>query len=210
MSFLWFEFAGLMLAFGINAVIPGADFAMVLRQAVAHNRRAALFTSAGIAASILVHGTYTLLGVGLIVGQSLLLFNVLKWAGVAYLVWLAISALRSPPPKAPEIGATAGSATSDLGAFALGFLTNLLNPKAVLFFLALFTSLVSVRTGFETKVFYVGSMSLMLFTWFALVSFFFTTASVRQGFYRVGRWFNRGTGITFLALAFRVAIAQQR
>ncbi|WP_169195758.1 LysE family transporter [Devosia sp. MC1541] len=210
MSFPWFEFAGLMLAFGINAVIPGADFAMVLRQAVVHNRRAALFTSAGIAASILVHGTYTLLGVGLIVGQSLLLFNVLKWAGVAYLVWLAISALRGPPPKAPEIGANDDAATSDLGAFALGFLTNLLNPKAVLFFLALFTSLVSVRTGFETKVFYVGSMSLMLFTWFALVSFFFTTASVRQGFYRVGRWFNRVTGITFLALAFRVAIAQQR
>lgn len=210
MSFPWFEFAGLMLAFGVNAVIPGADFAMVLRQAVVHNRRAALFTSAGIAASILVHGTYTLLGVGLIVGQSLLLFNVLKWAGVAYLVWLAISALRSPPPKAPEIGANDGAATSDLGAFALGFLTNLLNPKALLFFLALFTSLVSVHTGFETKVFYVGSMSLMLFTWFALVSFFFTTASVRQGFYRVGRWFNRVTGITFLALAFRVAIAQQR
>jgi threonine/homoserine/homoserine lactone efflux protein len=70
--------------------------------------------------------------------------------------------------------------------------------------------LVSAGTGFETKVLYVGSMSLMLFAWFALVSFFFTTASVRQGFYRVGRWFNRVTGITFLALAFRVAIAQQR
>jgi threonine/homoserine/homoserine lactone efflux protein len=210
MSVPWFEFTGLMLAFGINAVIPGADFAMVLRQAVVHNRRAALFTSAGIAASIIVHGSYTLLGVGLIVGQSLLLFNLLKWAGVAYLVWLAVSALRSAPPKAPEIGAENGAATSDFSAFALGFLTNLLNPKAVLFFLALFTSLVSAGTGFETKVLYVGSMSLMLFAWFALVSFFFTTASVRQGFYRVGRWFNRVTGITFLALAFRVAIAQQR
>lgn len=210
MAFPWLEFAGLMLAFGINAVIPGADFAMVLRQAVVHNRRAALLTSAGIASSILVRGTYTLLGVGLIVGQSLLLFNILKWAGVAYLVWLAVSALRGPPPKAPEIGEHDGAATSDLRAFALGFLTNLLNPKAVLFFLALFTSLVSVHTGFETKVFYVGSMSLMLFAWFALVSVFFTTASVRQGFYRVGRWFNRVTGITFIARAYRAAIAQQR
>lgn len=210
MSFPWFEFAGLMLAFAINAVIPGADFAMVLRQAVVHNRRAALFTSAGIASSILVHGAYTLLGVGLIVSQSLLLFNILKWAGAAYLVWLAISALRSPPPAAPEIGGEAGSSTSAVGAFALGFLTNLLNPKAVLFFLALFTSLVSVETAFSTKVFYVGSMSLMLFAWFALVSVFFTTARVRQAFYRVGRWFNRVTGITFLALAVRVAIAQQR
>src|SRR5690606_25587441 len=104
MDFPWIEFAGLMLAFGINAVIPGADFAMVLRQSVVHGRRAALFTSAGIAMSILVHGTYTLLGVGVIVGQSLLLFNILKLAGAAYLVWLAISALRSPPPQPPAVG----------------------------------------------------------------------------------------------------------
>src|SRR5215217_8099097 len=102
MTFPWLEFAALMLAFGINAVIPGADFAMVLRQSIAHGRRAALFTSAGVATSILVHGTYTLLGVGVIVGQSLMLFNLLKWAGAAYLVWLAISALRSPPPTPPD------------------------------------------------------------------------------------------------------------
>lgn len=209
MSFPWLEFAGLMLAFGINAVIPGADFAMVLRQSVVHDRRAALFTSAGIATSILVHGTYTLLGVGVIVGQSLLLFNILKWLGVAYLVWLAIAALRSPPQPPVEMDAS-DARRGDMAAFALGFLTNLLNPKAVLFFLALFASLVSIHTPGEIKVIYVGSMSLMLFAWFALVSVFFTTPSVRQGFFRVGRWFNRVTGITFLALAVRVALAQQR
>lgn len=210
MDFPWFEFLGLMLAFGINAVIPGADFAMVLRQAVVHGRREALLTSAGIATSILVHGTYTLLGVGVIVGQSLLLFNILKWAGAAYLVWLAIAALRSPPPQPPVVVEGAVARKGDMAAFALGFLTNLLNPKAVLFFLALFTSLVSMHTAGQVKVIYVGSMSLMLFAWFALVSVFFTTPSVRQGFFRVGRWFNRVTGITFLALAVRVALAQQR
>lgn len=210
MDFPWLEFAGLMLAFGINAVIPGADFAMVLRQAVVHGRRAAIMTSAGVATSILVHGSYTLLGVGVIVGQSLLVFNILKWAGAAYLVWLAIAALRSPPPQPPEIVDSATMQRGDMTAFALGFLTNLLNPKAVLFFLALFTTLVSAHTSGQAKVIYVGSMALILFAWFALVSVFFTTASVRQGFFRFGRWFNRITGITFLALAVRVALAQQR
>lgn len=209
MDFPWLEFAGLMLAFGINAVIPGADFAMVLRQSIAHDRRAALFTSAGIATSILVHGSYTLLGVGVIVGQSLLVFNILKWLGAAYLVYLAISALRSPPPKPPAEGDLASAKRGDFAAFALGFLTNLLNPKAVLFFLALFTSLVSIQTGGDIKVFYVACMSIMLFAWFALVSIFFTTPSVRQSFFRFGRWFNRVTGITFILLAVRVALAQQ-
>ncbi|WP_461383267.1 LysE family translocator, partial [Devosia indica] len=145
-----------------------------------------------------------------IVGQSLLLFNILKWAGAAYLVWLAISALRSPPPQPPEMSEQGAARKGDMAAFALGFLTNLLNPKAVLFFLALFTTLVSVDTGGQTKVIYVGSMALMLFAWFALVSVFFTTPRVRQAFFRFGRWFNRVTGITFLALAVRVALAQQR
>ncbi|MCZ4346722.1 LysE family transporter [Devosia sp. J2-20] len=209
MDFPWLEFIGLMLAFGINAVIPGADFAMVLRQSIAHDRRAALFTSAGIAASILVHGSYTLLGVGVIVGQSLMLFNILKWLGAAYLVYLAISALRSPPPQPPAAADLGVARRGDFSAFALGFLTNLLNPKAVLFFLALFTSLVSAHTGGDIKVFYVACMSIMLFAWFALVSIFFTTASVRQSFFRFGRWFNRVTGITFILLAVRVALAQQ-
>jgi RhtB (resistance to homoserine/threonine) family protein len=209
MSFPWFEFAALMLAFGINAVIPGADFAMVLRQSIAHGRRAALFTSAGIATSILVHGSYTLLGIGVIVSQSLLAFNIIKWIGAAYLVWLAISALRAPAPQPPAEDDLAAAKRGDFAAFALGFLTNLLNPKAVLFFLALFTTLVSAHTGGDIKVLYVLCMSLMLFAWFALVSVFFTTPSVRQGFFRFGRWFNRVTGITFLVLAVRVAIAQQ-
>jgi RhtB (resistance to homoserine/threonine) family protein len=208
-TFPWFEFAALMLAFGINAVIPGADFAMVLRQSIAHGRRAALFTSAGIAMSILVHGTYTLLGIGVIVSNSLMAFNIIKWVGAAYLVWLAIAALRSPPPAPPAEHDLGAAKRGDFAAFALGFLTNLLNPNAVLFFLALFTSLVSARTGGDIKVIYVLCMSIMLFAWFALVSVFFTTASVRQSFFRFGRWFNRVTGITFLALAIRVAIAQQ-
>ena len=78
-----------------------------------------------------------------------------------------------------------------------------------LFFLALFTSLVSAHTHMDVKVIYVLAMSLMLFAWFALVSVFFTTPSIRQGFFRFGRWFNRVTGITFILLAVRVAIAQQ-
>ena len=209
MVFPWLEFATLMLAFGINAVIPGADFAMVLRQSIAHGRRTALFTSAGVATSILVHGSYTLLGIGVIVGQSLLLFNIIKWVGAAYLVWLAIAALRSPPPTPPAEADLAGARRGDFSAFALGFLTNLLNPKAVLFFLALFTTLVSAHTAGDLKVLYVVCMSIMLFAWFALVSVFFTTPAVRQGFFRFGRWFNRVTGITFILLAVRVALAQQ-
>ncbi|MEX1180263.1 MAG: LysE family transporter [Cucumibacter sp.] len=209
-GFPWLEYAALMLAFGIGAISPGPDFAMVLRQSIAHGRRAAIITSAGIASAILVHGAYTVLGIGLIVAQSLVAFTVLKFVGAAYLVWLGILALRAPPPQPPEgLDGSARRPMSAPRAFGIGFLTNLLNPKAVLFFLSLFTTLVAAATPSVTKGFYVASMSLMLFCWFALVSLFFTTARIRAGFYRMGQWFNRATGAALIFLAITVAVTRR-
>lgn len=204
------EYLSLMLAFGIGAISPGPDFAMVLRQSIAHGRQAAVFTSAGIASAILVHGTYTILGVGLVVSQSLLLFSVLKYVGAAYLLWLGISAIRAPAPKTPtDLDAPSKRNMSPVKAYMIGFLTNLLNPKAVLFFLALFTSLVSASTSIGSQGFYVMSMAVMLCIWFVLVSVFFTTPKVRNAFYRMGQWFNRATGAALVFLAIRVAFTRQ-
>lgn len=209
-GFNLFEYLGLMLVFGIGAISPGPDFAMVLRQSIAHGRGPAIFTSAGIASAILVHGTYTLMGIGLIVSQSLLAFNTLKFIGAAYLIWLGISALRAPAPKEPQhLDDPARRQMPLRRAYIIGFLTNLLNPKAVLFFVSLFTTLVAHVTPLPVKGFYVASMSVMLFSWFALVSVFFTTPSIRSAFYRLGQWFNRATGIALIFLAIRVAVSQK-
>lgn len=210
MPFPWIEFLSLMLAFGIGAVAPGPDFAMVLRQSIAHGRQPAIATSAGIASAILVHGAYTLLGIGLIVSQSILLFSVLKYAGAAYLIWLGISAFRAPAPQPPQDFDAAPRREMGMAkAYGIGFLTNLLNPKAVLFFLSLFTTLVSAGTWIGFKIGYVAAMSMMLFVWFTLVSLFFTAPSVRGGFYRMGQWFNRATGAALIFLAIRVALTQR-
>lgn len=210
MIFPWVEYLSIMVAFGIGTVSPGPDFAMVLRQSIGHGRKAAIFTSAGISSAILVHGTYTLLGVGLIVSQSILLFSVLKFAGAVYLIWLGIGAIRAPAPKAPDDLEVADVRDMHWArAFGIGFLTNLLNPKAVLFFLSLFTTLVSVGTSMQYKGFYVLSMSALLMVWFVLVSLFFTTPRVREGFYRMGQWFNRATGAALIFLAIRVALSRQ-
>lgn len=209
-QFPWLEFTALAIAFGINAVVPGPDFAMVLRQSIVHGRRTAILTSLGISSAILVHGTYTLLGIGLIVSQSLLLFSILKIAGALYLLYLGISTFRSAPPVKPDFeGEKQSDQPSALSAFAIGFLTNLLNPKAVLFFLALFSTIVSATTVFEVKVIYVATMSFELFAWYLLVSIFFTTPKVRGAFYKIGKWFNRVTGAALVMLAVRVATSRQ-
>lgn len=213
MSFPWLEFVTLMATFSVAAISPGPDFAMVVRQSIVHGRRTALLTSAGIASAILVHGTYTILGLGFVVTQSLFLFNVLKILGALYLFWLGFSAIRAPAPKPPaSLSGSEPPSQPEIGmahAFVIGFLTNLLNPKAMLFFLSLFTTLVDAHTAVAIKSLYVGSMSIILFAWFVLVSLFFTTPSIRAGFYRLGQWFNRITGAALIFLAIRVAVTQR-
>ncbi|MEK1855793.1 MAG: LysE family translocator [Phyllobacterium sp.] len=210
MSHYLYELLGLMAVFSIMIVSPGADFALVVRQSVVHGRRSAIITSFGIGASLLFHISYTVLGLGLIVSKSLYLFSMLKWAGAAYLFYLGVRALRAPAPEAPA-NIVADQATKQLSAlrcFLMGFVTNALNPKAVLFFLSLFSALVSHETPILIQAGYGVVMSTALISWFVAVSIFFTMQSVRDRFVAWGRWFNRVTGFVFIGLGIKLATSQ--
>jgi RhtB (resistance to homoserine/threonine) family protein len=206
------EFLGLMAVFSLVIVSPGADFLLVLRQCIVHGRRAAIITSFGIGASLLFHISYTILGIGLIVSKSLLLFSLLKWAGAAYLLYLGVASLRAKAFEFPE-GAFAtegasGAQVSALRCFLMGFVTNALNPKPVLFFLSLFSVLVSHETPAVVQGIYGLLMATALILWFVGVSTFFTIASVRERFIAWGRWFNKVCGVLFIGLGVRLATQQ--
>ena len=205
------EFFGLMAVFSVLIVAPGADFALVIRQCIIHGRRTALITSVGIGMSLLFHISYTVLGIGLIVSKSLLLFSLLKWAGAAYLIWLGIQSWREPAFRMDE---TAGEAPAQIvsapNAFFLGFITNALNPKPVLFFLSLFSALVSPHTPVFIQFSYGLGMAIALIAWFAAVSFFFTSRPVRERFLKHGRAFNRVTCALFVGLGVRLALIQAK
>jgi RhtB (resistance to homoserine/threonine) family protein len=205
------EFLGLMAVFAVIIVAPGADFALVIRQCVVHGRRTALVTSLGIGISLLFHISYTILGIGLIVANSLLLFSLLKWAGAVYLIWLGIKSWREPAFRMEESEGAAGSTgLSAPKAFAMGFITNALNPKPVLFFLSLFSVLVSPHTPGLVKFGYGIGMAMALIAWFVAVSFFLTSKPVRERFLAWGQVFNKVTGALFVGLGVRLAFAQAR
>ena len=210
MSHYMYEFLGLMAVFSIMIVSPGADFAIVVRQSIVHGRRSAIMTSLGIGFSLLFHISYTVLGLGLLVSKSLLLFGLLKWAGAAYLVYLGIKALRAPAMEAPAdvVENVPQKKISDGRSFLMGFVTNALNPKAVLFFLSLFSALVSHETPVLIQASYGVFMALALIAWFVAVSTFFTIQSVRDRFVSWGKWFNRVTGMVFIGLGIKLATSQ--
>ena len=208
MTQYWIELASIMAIFSFAIVAPGADTAMVMRQAIVHGRKAAVLTSIGIGVSLMFHVSYTILGLGLIISQSILLFGLLKWLGVAYLVYIGVQSLRagtvtldagvaSDQPKAAPQTAFRG--------FALGFLANALNPKPVFFFLSVFSAVVSHETPAAVKFGYGLVMASCLIAWFVGVSFFLTMPRMRAAFERASRWINRVSGAVFIAFGLKLA-----
>ncbi|KYB44975.1 lysine transporter LysE, partial [Brucella anthropi] len=162
-----------MAIFVFAIVSPGADLAMVIRQSLMQGRREAIITSFGIGAAFMMHVTYTVLGLGLIISQSIYLFNIVKWCGVAYLVYIGIKALRAGTTKI-DIDMSAQDQQrkqSALKAFSLGFAANALNPKAVFFFLSIFSTVVSLHTPTEVKLGYGVVMATALISWFIVSAF---------------------------------------
>lgn len=110
---------------------PGADMAFCLAQGIRSGPRAAMAANAGIALGCMVHATLAGLGVAALVAARPALYDAIRWAGVAYLLWLAVQAWRAGPATAGAIAA--GGAVR---AFGAGLAVNLLNPKVILFILA--------------------------------------------------------------------------
>jgi RhtB (resistance to homoserine/threonine) family protein len=202
------ELASLMAIFSFAIVVPGADTAMVMRQAMVHGRKAAILTSFGIGTALMFHVTYTILGLGLIISQSIMLFNVIKWAGVAYLIYIGIQSLRAGSVDL-DTGAVAatekGAPQPAFKGFALGFMANALNPKPVFFFLSIFSTVVSHDTPAILKFGYGLVMASCLIAWFVAVSFFLTTPAMRAAFEKASKWINRASGAVFIAFGLKLA-----
>jgi threonine/homoserine/homoserine lactone efflux protein len=122
-------------------VTPGADTAVVVRGAIAGGTRTGVATALGSASGLLVWGAATALGIAAVLAASAAAFTAVKLAGAAYLVWLGIQAIRHAGRADPA--EACGAPGSRGAAFRRGLLTNLLNPKAALFFTALLPQFLS-------------------------------------------------------------------
>ena len=213
----WAQFLKVALAHMLAVASPGPDFAMVVRQSLAHGRRAAIWTSIGIGSAILVHVTYALLGIGILLRTYPVAFTVVKFAGAGYLAWIGVKALMSKPrhglaeaPFGSKAAITRPAEPAPSAAWTTGFLTNVFNPKATLFFVAIFASLIDPATPKVIQGAYGLWMALTTMAWFALVSVFFTREGVRAAFLRGGHWIDRIMGAVLIALAAALAFASAR
>jgi threonine/homoserine/homoserine lactone efflux protein len=195
----------------INAT-PGVDLIFTLVSTLSGGVRSGLAAAAGIASGCVVHTLAATFGLAALLTASGAAFNAVKWAGAAYLLWLATGMLRQAfhSGVAPEL-ASAGARARGAGAvFRQGFLTNVLNPKVALFFLALLPQFISGQAPDKSAAF------LFLGTWFVvqglafLAAFVLLVAPLRR--WQPGAWTRRALhgvgGALFAGLALRLAIAE--
>mgnify|MGYP001800359588 CR=1 FL=1 len=191
----------------VAVVIPGPDFALTLRSSLTYSRRAGVYTAVGIGLGNAIHATYCLVGIGALISQSILLFNGLKLLGAGYLIYLGLKSLRAKPVKAVSLQNNQ-RIVSAFAAFRLGLFGNLLNPKATLFFLALFTQIVQPETPLAAQALYGGTVALQSLVWFALLALLISQRWVKQLLVNVSHWLERVTGALLIVLGLRLAVTK--
>ncbi|MFI1924223.1 MULTISPECIES: LysE family translocator [unclassified Streptomyces] len=189
----------------LAVIAPGADFAMIVRNSYLYGRRTGLLAATGVAAGVLVHVTYTMLGVGLLIASSTFLFTVIKLIGAAYLIYIGVRTFRTKGEV--EVDLTGRTGLTPLAALRAGFLTNVLNPKTTLFVVSTFSQVVSPGTPAREQVGYGLFMSLAHLVWFGVVAVFFSHDRMRTLMLRGQKVLNKVIGSVLAGLGVSLALA---
>ncbi len=197
------EFLTVALAHALAVASPGPDLALILRQSLRHGRRTALLSSWGIACGILVHVSWALLGVAILIRNTPELFQWLQYLAAGWLTWIGLQSLRARPGA---VNRNSGSQPPGHHAWLTGFITNVLNAKATLFFLALFTVVISPQTPVYVQVGYGLWMSVATGLWFSAVSLGLTRPGWQARYSRYHHWVERGMGLVLLGLAAGIVL----
>ena len=201
------EFVTIALIHLVAVASPGPDFAVVVRNSVTYGRRTAIYTSIGIGLAILLHVAYSLIGLSVIIATTPWLFTTFSYLAAGYLLYLAIGALKSSPTnKVDNSNVERVAAISPKKAVWIGFLTNGLNPKATLFFLSVFTAVISIDTPFMVRMGYGIYMAVATGVWFCFLSYLLSTSKVAQFIGNKGHWLDRTMGVLLVGLAAKLVV----
>ena len=204
---------GLFVVTGLvlNAT-PGVDMAYTVTRTLQHGGRGGVAAALGISAGCTVHALAAALGLAALLAASAWAFAVIKWAGALYLLWLAWGMARAawrPGQPAAVIALPASTPLSRI--FVQGFLTNVLNPKVALFFMALLPQFISADAPNKPLAFlFLGAVFIFNGTLFLLL-----LVALAQHLRRVGtrppvrRVLNGLGAALFAGLATRLALAQR-
>jgi len=200
------EFVNLIIVHFLAVIAPGPEVILVTKDSLGKGRHYSFWLSIGIGSGTLLHVTYSLLGIGLIISQSILLFSIIKVLGAPYLIYLGIMSIKAQPIALDDLHETAFARTnfSIPQVLLKGFLTSALNPKATLFFFSIFTVLISPETPLITKIGYGFWMAIVNALCLIGLSSLLTLKQVRQSMGCIGVWLERTMGVMLIFIGLRL------
>ncbi|GGR17106.1 LysE family translocator [Streptomyces netropsis] len=188
----------------LAVISPGADFAMTVRNSYLYGRTPGLFSAVGISLGVLVHVTYTILGVGLLIAHTPSVFTVIKLVGAGYLVYIGIKTFVNRTQL--DVDLSDGPVITSAQALRTGFLTNALNPKTTLFVLSTFTQVIHQDTPVWRQIGYGLFMSFAHLVWFGMAALFFSNDRLRTKMLRRQVVLNKVIGSVLVGLGVVLAL----
>lgn len=193
-----------------SVMSPGPDFAIVMRNSLVYNRRSGFITAVGTSMGETIHASYTILGVGILIAQNILLLTAVKIMGCAYLIYLGINMLRSQKSDIESYkNQYSTEAISDFKAFQNGLFTNILNPNAIIFFVSMFSVIVDANTPLHILLLYAMSIVMTSFLWYSLVAILFSNKIIRNMFFKAKHWIERFVGSFLIIMSIKLLLTKE-
>jgi len=195
-----------LISHALAVVSPGPDFVMALKNSLTYSRKTGVYTAIGFGIGIGIHVLYSLLGFALLIKESPMLFNTIKYLGAIYLVYIGIQSLLDKSESKTINNLTKKTDISPFKAIQMGFLTNVLNPKASLFFLSLFTFIMESNPNVLTLTLISVLMMINTAIWFSMVAYFFYIPVIQKKYLQLQSVINKALGILLIITALLIVL----
>jgi len=202
------NFFGFFITAVFFTMTPGIDTAFVLNKSIGQGRKSGIYATFGINAGVLTHTLFAALGLSVLLSKSEYGFTIIKFAGAIYLIYLGFVKFRNREDFLPN--ETKNKVHKDKkNDFWSGFLTNTLNPKVALFFLAFFPQFIN-PTQIENPMPFIAlgiTYALIGVLWYLLLTIFASAFSQKfKNNPRAGFWLNKLSGIVFIVIGIKIAL----
>ena len=197
----WFSLASICI---LGAMTPGPSLAMVLKHTISGGRLNGMIVSLAHGLGVALYAVITVLGMAVIIKETPWLFNIIKYAGVAFLLWLAFKALNSKSVLA-DMQTKPCKVSWHQSAWE-GFSIAFLNPKLALFFLALFSQFIHADASTQQKTLMVATVGGIDTLWYCLIALILSQSSVLTKLRNNAHIVDKVTGIALITVAMRVML----
>lgn len=198
----WFMVAASCL---LGAMSPGPSLIVVLDQAVSKGRLAGSLTACSHGLGVGIFAALSVFGLSLVITESPMLYNILRWAGSGYLIWLGINILRHTQHKSGHSGQNKTFLMSQQP-IVLGLTTALTNPKVLLFFFALFSQLVPQDSSIGIKLLYTLTAALIDAGWYTLIAIFASQPMITRTLKTHVKWIERSFALLLMAIGLKIVL----